>query len=130
MLPPKYMGAIMLGQGLSGIAINVLRAICLLSIPDNKFLGALIYFIIAACILVLCAILHIKFQTMPFVKYYIKKANDEKHKTKRRLTGDAEGLLGSVAGMEVNKTDVSRASNVTKENNYLSSPSNLVQEEK
>lgn len=61
MLPPKYMGAIMLGQGISGIAINVLRAICLLAIPDNKFLGALIYFIIAALILVLCAVLHIKF---------------------------------------------------------------------
>jgi hypothetical protein len=60
-LPPKYMGAIMFGQGLSGITINVLRAICLLAIPDNKFLGALIYFIITALILVLCAILHIKF---------------------------------------------------------------------
>jgi hypothetical protein len=68
----------------------------LLSIPDNKFLGALIYFIIAALILVLCAVLHVKFQTMPFVKYYIKLANDEKNKTHRRLTGAQEDLGYSV----------------------------------
>lgn len=68
---------------------------------------------------------------MPFVKYYLKKANDEKNKTQRRLTGQVEELLGSVGpGAEINKTDTSRVSNATKENNYLSTPTNVITEEK
>ena len=56
MLPGKYMGAIMFGNGLSGITLNVVRAICLATIPNDFFLGSLVYFILAACILVICAI--------------------------------------------------------------------------
>jgi solute carrier family 29 (equilibrative nucleoside transporter), member 1/2/3 len=67
MLPPKYMGAVMFGQGISGIVLNFCRAICLLAIPDNAFLGALVYFILAALILLICSFAHLKFQQMPFV---------------------------------------------------------------
>jgi predicted ABC-type exoprotein transport system permease subunit len=34
-LPPRYMGAIMLGNGYSAIFINIIRALCLLLIPSN-----------------------------------------------------------------------------------------------
>jgi solute carrier family 29 (equilibrative nucleoside transporter), member 1/2/3 len=61
MLPPKYIGAIMFGQGISGIVLNLCRAICLLAIPDNPFLGALVYFILAALILVICSFAHLRF---------------------------------------------------------------------
>lgn len=67
MLPPKYIGAIMFGQGISGIVLNICRAICLLAIPDNSFLGALVYFILAALLLVVCSFAHYRFQTFPFV---------------------------------------------------------------
>lgn len=87
MLPGKYMGAIMLGNGLSGITLNVCRAITLAAIPDDYYMGALIYFILAALILVVCAFAHWKFQQLPFVKYYIKLANDEKNRTQRRISG-------------------------------------------
>lgn len=36
MLPPKYIGAVMFGNGLSGIAMSVLRAICLVALPSNE----------------------------------------------------------------------------------------------
>jgi hypothetical protein len=80
MLPNKYMGALMFGQGFSGVVINLIRAFCLLGFPtgdpDNDFKGALIYFILAALILIACSIGHIVFQRMPFAIYYIRKAKE------------------------------------------------------
>ena len=35
-LPPKYMGVMFLGQGISGILINILRAITLISWPSGN----------------------------------------------------------------------------------------------
>lgn len=60
MLPGKYMGAVMLGNGLSGISLNILRAITIGIFPprkgsDNNFKGSLVYFILAAIILVAAA---------------------------------------------------------------------------
>jgi hypothetical protein len=56
MLPPKYMGAIMFGNGLSGITCNLLNCITLVAFPDDEFLGSLVYFILSAIVLILCAI--------------------------------------------------------------------------
>jgi len=61
MLPPKYIGAIMFGQGISGIVLNLCRAICLLAIPNDPFLGALVYFILASLILIACSFAHLRF---------------------------------------------------------------------
>jgi len=106
MLPPKYMGAVMFGQGISGIALNLCRAICLLAIPNNSFLGALVYFILAALILVVCSFAHYRFQQFPFVKYYINLATNERDKTQRRLT-DVEETEVNKLGDEINKTEAS-----------------------
>lgn len=63
MLPPKYMGAVMFGNGLSGIAMNVLDAICIAAFPpdkgNNRFIGSLIFFIIATLILICAALAQI-----------------------------------------------------------------------
>lgn len=61
MLPGRFMGALMFGQGISGIVLNLLRAVCLLIIPDDSYKGALIYFMLAAVILVISAIANWKF---------------------------------------------------------------------
>jgi hypothetical protein len=93
MLPPKYMGAVMLGNGLSGIAINILRAICLAALPplsdkpENDYYGSLIYFIMAAVILAICSVGYLIFERLEYCQYYIKKATDEKMKTHRRISG-------------------------------------------
>ena len=90
MLPNKYMGALMFGQGFSGVVINFIRACCLIGFPtgdpNNEFKGALIYFILAALILVACAVGHLIFQKMPFVIYYIRKASEQKEKSFRRIS--------------------------------------------
>jgi hypothetical protein len=92
-LPGKYMGAIMFGNGISGITLNVCRAICLIAIPNDFFLGSLIYFILASLILIICAVAQWKFQQLEFVKYYIKLSNDEKMRTQKRISGVAEALI-------------------------------------
>lgn len=58
MLPPKYIGAVMLGNGISGISMSVLRGMCLLIYPDkdDQFKGTLIYFFISITILIMGAI--------------------------------------------------------------------------
>ena len=61
-LPPKYMGAIFLGNGFSAIFINLIRAICLLALPkDNEFLSSLVYFIVAAMLMTVTALVFLKF---------------------------------------------------------------------
>lgn len=114
MLPGKYIGAVMFGNGLSGICLNVLRAITLASFPpktgsDNSFKGSLVYFILAAIILVIAAFCMVIFMKLPFVQYYVRKATDEKNKTVRRISGikedmdDADRSLLSSA--DINKTN-------------------------
>lgn len=59
-LPGKYMGAIMMGNGYAAIFMNALRAICLLSIPEHQiFLSSMIFFIVAAGVMIFSAFVHI-----------------------------------------------------------------------
>ena len=58
-LPEKYMGAVMLGNGLSGIIMNSLKIFILLILPggdENIFKNELIFCLLAALTLVLCAV--------------------------------------------------------------------------
>ena len=115
MLPPQHMGAVMFGNGISGIIMNAFRVICLLILPpDNahpeyEFYGALVYFIFASIILVCCAIGLVVFMRLPYVQYYIRKATNEKIRTHRRISGvnndnDNDSLLG---GNNINKSNIS-----------------------
>ena len=61
--PFKYTGAVMLGNGFSGLAMNGFRMICLAIFPpsndtsssdDNAFIGWLIYFAIASLLVICC----------------------------------------------------------------------------
>ena len=116
MLPFKYMGAVMFGNGLSGITLNVLRAITLAAFPpggedsNNDFLGSLVYFILAAIILVIAAIGLVIFMRLPMTQYYVRKATEEKNRTVRRISGmqndmdeQDKSLLSAAA--DINKTN-------------------------
>lgn len=71
-LPEKYMGAVMLGNGYSGIVMNVLKAILMAILPgvDNMYLSALIFFIIASSILLICAASFSILNQTEFFTYY------------------------------------------------------------
>lgn len=114
MLPFKYMGAVMFGNGLSGITMNLLRAITLAAFPpvigsDNNFKGSLVYFILASVILVVAALSLIFFFKLPLVQFYIRKATDEKNKTVRRISGIREDMdeadRSLLSNADINKTN-------------------------
>lgn len=68
LLPGKYMGAVMVGNGLSGIFMNTLRLIFVLILPsDSLYLQAQIFFILAALILLCCGY---SYQVMQKNKYF------------------------------------------------------------
>ena len=59
--PFKYMGAVMVGNGVAGIGSNLVRAATLKAFPadggpDNQFYGALAMFGVSLVILILCAL--------------------------------------------------------------------------
>lgn len=93
MLPFKYMGGVMFGNGFCGIIINIMRAICLLIFPpnalkpENDYYGALVYFILAAIVLIIGAFGYVAFNKLPITQYYIRKATNEKMRSHRRISG-------------------------------------------
>ena len=59
--PFKYMGAVMVGNGIAGIGSNLVRAATLKAFPadegvNNQFYGALTMFSVSLLIMVLCAV--------------------------------------------------------------------------
>lgn len=94
MLPPKYMGAVMFGNGFSGIILNVVRAITIVAFPstdaNSNFLGAMVYFVLAAVILLACVACSFFVFNIPFVAFYLKKANEAEKKTVRRISHAGE----------------------------------------
>ena len=63
LMPHRYMGAILAGQSLGGLGINLIRAasleICPITEEDtnnNAFKGALFMFLLGAVIMFLCAL--------------------------------------------------------------------------
>lgn len=95
----------MLGNGLSGVSTNILQTICLLSFPDDLYKGALIYFILSACILVACAIGAIVLSKNSCFNYYFDKANAKQSQSVRRISGiyDEKDLLMEGEG-DINNT--------------------------
>ena len=55
-MPFKYIAAIMLGQGISGIFSNVLRTITLCVFPDDTRLSAILFFSVSAAFTLLTAL--------------------------------------------------------------------------
>ena len=83
MFPPKMMGSVMLGQGLSGLVVNVVRIICLVILPPdqtaergqdmNMFYGCLIYFAIASSMIIACIFLYFMLVKTDYAKFYMNK---------------------------------------------------------
>ena len=112
MFPGKYMGAVMLGNSCSGLSLNAIKAVCLGAFPssedkpDNDFYGAVVYFVIATVIVVLCALGMFVFQRLQFTQYYTRNESyrrvsiviDEIMSSK--TLSPQESLLGTPTAME------------------------------
>lgn len=80
-LPPKYMGIVSFGSGISGLACNILRALTLFVFkPDTEkgnekqmaYYSAILFFNLAALTLLFCLFLHyFRVKKNPFFIYYL-----------------------------------------------------------
>ena len=104
--PLKYTGAVMFGQGVAGLTVNFLRAICLLIWPPdadlgrddkNSLYGTLVYFGISGIVLLIGCVAMLYLRTSPFAQYYINKGSG---KPMPKLEDDSAPLISSNAGSE------------------------------
>ena len=91
------MGVVMLGNGLSGISMNVLRAILEISLPgvENEYTVSLIYFTLASATLLACSIGFSVLSNQEFFKYYKKLSErvEESPQDEKILDEDTEGSI-------------------------------------
>ena len=114
MFPFKYTAGVMFGNGISGLTVNVLRMICLGIFPPSNdpndksdFYGCLIYFSIAAVILVVCAFAFIYVENTELAKFYTEKAkNQQPNPTNNERTQllDAMNSSDSHSVKEINQS--------------------------
>jgi equilibrative nucleoside transporter 1/2/3 len=113
MFPGQYTGAVMLGNGLSGLSMNVLRMITLAAFPpaeegdksNNKdFIGSMIYFAIASLIVICCIFGFFYVLKTPFAHYYIKQAGSQVNDRTRsaEIAARAAGSIGNPGLMSDN----------------------------
>jgi len=94
-MPFKYMGAVMLGNGLAGIGSNIMYAFTIAVWKpvdkdgnfNNKhlFIGAMVFFIIAALVLVACAFAQLTLQKNEFARHHLKFTVDETPEKKESI---------------------------------------------
>jgi hypothetical protein len=98
--PFKYTGAVMLGNGLSGLSMNFFRMITLAifppqndsSIKDNTaFIGSLIYFVIASLLVVCCIFGYLWVVKTEFATYYLKKSGTKTSDTESAVKAAIRG---------------------------------------
>lgn len=81
--PPKYMSAMMVGQGVSGLLLNIIKIILLVALPPDESLGdedmnsyydSLIFITFGMVILLSCLVGYKYLLTMDFTRYYTMRA--------------------------------------------------------
>ena len=111
--PPQYTGAVMLGNGFSGLAMNIFRMGTLVAFPpkeikegetDNTaFIGCLIYFAIASLILIFCIFGYFYITKTEFARFYLKKAGNTEYDRSMSLNIAARsaGSLGHADALKL-----------------------------
>lgn len=107
--PFKYTGAVMFGNGLSGLSMNVFRMMTLGIFPpknnpsssDNTaFIGALVYFVIASLIVVCCILGYMWVIKTEFAIYYLRKSGTKTSDTESAVKAAIRGS-GSIGNGNV-----------------------------
>jgi solute carrier family 29 (equilibrative nucleoside transporter), member 1/2/3 len=108
-LPFKYMGAVMFGNGLCGIAMNALRGLTLIAFPvtagvdsdKNQFYSAVVFLTLGGFLLFMCVLLQFfVLRKNPYYIYYLDWIAAEK----QRVIFDEADEMNDY-GMKVNTTN-------------------------
>lgn len=74
MMPDEYTGAVMIGNALAGLILNIARIICLATFPPTSsgmLIGTTVYFAIAGGTLVVCCFAQLHATKHPLVKQHV-----------------------------------------------------------
>lgn len=79
MFPPEMMGAVMFGQGASGVVCIFIRVIFVVALPSSKesnndFIGTLIYYGLASGILIISVFLFFANEKTEYASFYLNRA--------------------------------------------------------
>lgn len=101
-MPDKYTGAVMLGNGLSGLSIALIRLICLFTFPQNStgyLLSTTVYFIISGGTLLVCSLAQIHLMKHPLVQECLSKTNSkEANALNAKILTEMDSFRESVGG--------------------------------
>lgn len=80
--PFKYMGAVMVGNGIAGLGSNFFRAFTLVVFPsdggpNNEFYGSLLIFSFTAATMIICALIQLYFRKNPYAKFFLASQNGQ-----------------------------------------------------
>jgi solute carrier family 29 (equilibrative nucleoside transporter), member 1/2/3 len=103
--PPEYVGAVMLGQGVAGVAVGAIRIVTKASFgesPGGVSTSTMLYFLLAAGVEVLCIVFYFVLIRTTFARYHMAKATAV-HDLSDRSPGashdkEADALLSGGAG--------------------------------
>lgn len=109
--PQEYVGAVMLGQGVAGVIVGLLRIVTKISFPSGSDpvgqsgieTSTMIYFLGATVIEVLCIISYFILISLPFAKFNMARA------TQRQPDRDDTGLLGGENSQDSSSAGPQRA---------------------
>jgi len=107
-LPQKYMVAIMMGNGLAGISVNLLRMFLQATMPNGSmYLHAQVFFIVSAIVLLACGLCYRVVEKNEFYIYYVDKHRRNQEKAKRKtcrahISDSEEVSTISISEVEVN----------------------------
>ncbi|OMJ89110.1 hypothetical protein SteCoe_8836 [Stentor coeruleus] len=92
-LPKKYTNAAMLGNGLSGLSITIIRLICLSIFPSNSsgYLHSTeVYFIISGCTLIICCVVQLHLMKHPLIIECLSKTHSKEASKIAKITVEDE----------------------------------------
>lgn len=129
--PQEYTGAVMLGNGISGLSMNALRMITLAIFPPDEeghtsnkdFIGSMIYFAIASLIVICCIIGFFYVNTTPFARYYLTKAGSKVND--RTKSAGSIGNAGLLANNIILQDDLVNETAVNSQNTFVQESSIL-----
>ena len=80
LFPSEFAVALVVGQGLAGLFPNALRGLVLVALPpdsskgradDNSLYGAIVYYTLAAAVLLFCGFAYLAASRLPFTRFYL-----------------------------------------------------------
>jgi hypothetical protein len=108
--PFKYISFYLMGTGLAGVVMNILRAFAILALSGaSEIIEIIVYFIAAGLILAACGVIHPIFTRSYFCRYYLGGLHSVLN-----ASGNTDELLKSETEINTNKKDFKAMINVFK----------------